>query len=850
MSKRKRHKQRSPATRSEPASNPAELAAQGKRELAAGRFRDAVATFKSMSKLFPESSWQDGLTAAYRGRFAEFLGKGMATSAEQILSNLKPLVKPAEFTGMELKLLASGMGGERFANQAWQMLSLPDIDAAAKLVIAESLILSDDAPPPELADDAQVRTILAVRSGLQAVCRGDAGALTDALPHIARKSILAPWKLLLRALDAWYRYDDAAVRNNLSHLPSSLGLYRSIADTLEWLVAGAPANAEPQTADSFALTLCGLGGKATAIHKLQSLSVPSSMPKAFDFLHKTMPEFFLKSRGPGVWLGDWLLPHYRAAMLHHDVEPPFFLPAVDFIKSGEPCPNLLRFLIHGTNLLHYPFQYLIIDLINGIYAINQDDALCPEWGMFNLALLERITNILKSGDPGIVPHIPDTLFDCLRFAQTHLPDKPDPWLIRAQIMELLDSREESVAALRHIAEHFPTAVDIQLQAADFALSLDEPEAAMALMENLLRINPDDTGYLRQWNFAIRQCIRNAYMDASTTSHDRAHELLRQLHQRIASLKNPADFELGSHWLPLFELALATCHAAKTSGNDPHFKIPDAFAATPVFAKLLFGFELAMLEEEGITCAYNLRYQITCNATGQPERLTMAELELLLLFWASLSKPNPPHRFKMARKIWLVLIDLILIDSAAAIPAAQLPALLTPLRQAFEPSFAIDDDFDLFENLLLTLLKIDPLNPHLRLLLLHLYIDFNSIFEDQFARRLRQLLAIEAEAIARDDLECQRHIQELRGKLSHHALRNGETIANLTPLPDPALLTYAIKPKPKNKKKTATKAKKAAKKRPAAKKAAAKKAVAKKAVAKKSATREPAPDETYQLEFLL
>ena len=83
-------------------------------------------------------------------------------------------------------------------------------------VLAESPVLPADHPLKRMAR--------AVSDALTAVTTGPlpAGALAT-LDDIPRHSLLAPWKLLIRALDAFYRHADAAVLANLSGIPPDSG---------------------------------------------------------------------------------------------------------------------------------------------------------------------------------------------------------------------------------------------------------------------------------------------------------------------------------------------------------------------------------------------------------------------------------------------------------------------------------------------------------------------------------------------------------------------------------------------------------------------------------------------------
>src|SRR5256885_9612256 len=86
-----------------------------------------------------------------------------------------------------------------------------------------------------------------VSDALIAVTSGPlpAGALAT-LDEIPRHSLLAPWKLLIRALDAFYRHADAAVLANLSGISPDSGPARLV-PVLRRLVGenGLPAERSP-----------------------------------------------------------------------------------------------------------------------------------------------------------------------------------------------------------------------------------------------------------------------------------------------------------------------------------------------------------------------------------------------------------------------------------------------------------------------------------------------------------------------------------------------------------------------------------------------------------------------------
>ena len=63
---------------------------------------------------------------------------------------------------------------------------------------------------PALAPDHPWRAAAAaLHQAFEAVTTGPVGEDALALPEVSRSSPLAPWKMLVRAIAAWYRCDDA-----------------------------------------------------------------------------------------------------------------------------------------------------------------------------------------------------------------------------------------------------------------------------------------------------------------------------------------------------------------------------------------------------------------------------------------------------------------------------------------------------------------------------------------------------------------------------------------------------------------------------------------------------------------
>jgi tetratricopeptide (TPR) repeat protein len=198
-------------------------------------------------------------------------------------------------------------------------------------VLAESPVLPADHPLKRMAR--------AVSDALTAVTTGPlpAGALAT-LDGIPRRSLLAPWKLLIRALDAFYRHADAAVLANLSGILPDSGPARLV-PVLRRLVGenGLPAERSPAV-----LTLIERvsGHRTVARTHLSQLSqalAAHDERKALAAVQALLPLF---RAAPAA-----LRRTFLASMLHHwhrQGLPPDHL--LRLLPSGKHDPDILRLL--------------------------------------------------------------------------------------------------------------------------------------------------------------------------------------------------------------------------------------------------------------------------------------------------------------------------------------------------------------------------------------------------------------------------------------------------------------------------------------------------------------------------
>lgn len=219
-----RHKHRPPASRVEAPEGLTARRAHVEDLLARGKVRDAVDAAKQLHKEARSVETEALLVGAYAARIRALIATGMSREARELAAlvvdrypgtreRILPLVRESAARvegdlGPLLALLGSADATTR-----------REAEITLRRVIVDPRALADH---PALPEDDPLRQAAAVVSELfTAVTSGPLpeGGL-ERLDVISRHSPLAPWKLLVRAVDAYYRRDDAAVLANLSAIPA------------------------------------------------------------------------------------------------------------------------------------------------------------------------------------------------------------------------------------------------------------------------------------------------------------------------------------------------------------------------------------------------------------------------------------------------------------------------------------------------------------------------------------------------------------------------------------------------------------------------------------------------------
>jgi tetratricopeptide (TPR) repeat protein len=210
-----------------------ELGRKASGDLAAGRFRDAIAAFKQLLKTEDRAEWRSGLAGAYVGRARELTAKGMLKEALAIWENRAALEGGISAHPEQLALLLRMGQLEPLLSLVRNPAAIPpgELDRLRPMLAAQWLAGADAIADQLPADDPVVRHGEAARSALLAYCAGDDAALQVALRAIPFRSPYRDWVQILKALQRLPEHPDEAA-GLLARVPqdSAFGRIRRAAE--------------------------------------------------------------------------------------------------------------------------------------------------------------------------------------------------------------------------------------------------------------------------------------------------------------------------------------------------------------------------------------------------------------------------------------------------------------------------------------------------------------------------------------------------------------------------------------------------------------------------------------------
>jgi len=236
------------------------LEAQARKDLAAGRWRQARDAFKQLCKRDP-ATFQPLVIESNLGLARAMLGKRQISEARQVLAYLETFAPPEAVAGLEAEIGACA-----------DTLPTPPVDSVALLAegsrppterrrYADELVADFgragiDAGTPARAQVAA--DLLAIHQGLEAACLGDHERALELVRPLKRDSAFAHWRLFVRAVVAFQRNDAEKAAQYFEELPVDSAPGRARA---AWLLAlGKPAGASAVVAEIVVEAAASLSG--------------------------------------------------------------------------------------------------------------------------------------------------------------------------------------------------------------------------------------------------------------------------------------------------------------------------------------------------------------------------------------------------------------------------------------------------------------------------------------------------------------------------------------------------------------------------------------------------------------
>ena len=211
--------------------------------IAAGKCKQAVELAKDAHKRSHSAATERLLVDAYLARIAQFQEKGAAEDAQTLLKLVYE-----RFPAHRPRLTALKAGAAAIAGNIESLLAPlaradlpPEQRSAIETAVRQHVI---DLPAVAncrcLPDGHPLKTAAAALArALEAVTSGPVSDEQIALPEVPHRSPLAPWKLLIRGLAAFYQRNDEGCRQAMRMLPADCAAH-PLAAVVESLLEGRP----------------------------------------------------------------------------------------------------------------------------------------------------------------------------------------------------------------------------------------------------------------------------------------------------------------------------------------------------------------------------------------------------------------------------------------------------------------------------------------------------------------------------------------------------------------------------------------------------------------------------------
>ena len=184
-------------------------------------YKSAIYEAKALYKRQPGPSSEDLLVGAYTARIRDLLEKGLVAEGKSLMQMVQNQYPSARRRMGELTSLLAVRSGN--LDDLLRPLNDPGLAAEPREAIEEAVKrevtdLKSLAECGALVPDHPLRRgAQAILNGLAQVTRGPVAEDPPGLEQISHRSPLAPWKLLVRAIGAFYRREDDRCEKMLEH---------------------------------------------------------------------------------------------------------------------------------------------------------------------------------------------------------------------------------------------------------------------------------------------------------------------------------------------------------------------------------------------------------------------------------------------------------------------------------------------------------------------------------------------------------------------------------------------------------------------------------------------------------
>jgi hypothetical protein len=226
--------------------------AEVERLLAQGKSKPALELAKEIHKHAGTSLTEALLIKAYGARIQALLKSGLAVEAKALLDLVRQRYPSA--TGVLAGISVDVAAHQESIDDLLRSLNEPSLEPERRVEIEAAIRrrltdLGALAQSPHLPPEHPLRASAErLQKALEAVTTGPVEDDALALPEISRRSPLAPWKMLVRGIAAFYRADDAACERWLQLVDPDSGPARLVALIRAMISRKVPTGLKPAAA--------------------------------------------------------------------------------------------------------------------------------------------------------------------------------------------------------------------------------------------------------------------------------------------------------------------------------------------------------------------------------------------------------------------------------------------------------------------------------------------------------------------------------------------------------------------------------------------------------------------------